>query len=318
MASGDASFDAAAVAEQLVAALAGARRMGWAPMTGLLTADQIADVQLFPTLVTGACIPYHPGSSRTSVQTGVQQVDRDPRMIIGRETAPRISSRGRWCSVEISESVHRQDCADIPTSSAFAAGPATPKAHCGPGGLRFLMPATKAEAGAGRTLSRRLGVEHGQDQSALSAPPDAGPQRARMEEPHRRLVEAPGVVGVISALAAAAAGAELRLVGAPPAPGAAPQGPPVEAKGALGSHPKPPANSMLAQAEVGVDSLAIQRLRVLEDVLFVREVVESAPPGRIWKAMQCVQSSCSVAGWEQPLGCCISSIVDPESLNPES
>ncbi|CAE7939126.1 unnamed protein product [Symbiodinium sp. KB8] len=247
MASGDASFDAAAVAEQLVAALAGARRMGWAPMTGLLTADQIADVQLFPTLVTGACIPYHPGSSRTSVQTGVQQVDRDPRMIIGRETAPRISSRGRWCSVEISESVHRQDCADIPTSSAFAAGPATPKAHCGPGGLRFLMPATKAEAGAGRTLSRRLGVEHGQDQSALSAPPDAGPQRARMEEPHRRLVEAPGVVGVISALAAAAAGAELRLVGAPPAPGAAPQGPPVE-------------------AEVGVDSLAIQRLRVLEDL----------------------------------------------------
>ena len=44
MASGDASFDAAAVAEQLVAALAGARRMGWAPMTGLLTADQIADL----------------------------------------------------------------------------------------------------------------------------------------------------------------------------------------------------------------------------------------------------------------------------------
>ena len=77
--------------------------------------------------------------------------------------------------------------------------------------------------------------------------------------------------GSFQVLAAAAAGAELRLVGAPPAPGAAPQGPPVEAKGALGSHRKPLANSMLAQAEVGVDSLAIQRLRVLEDVLFVRE-----------------------------------------------
>ena len=113
------------------------------------------------------------------MQTGVQQADRDPRMIIGRETAPAISSRGRWCSVEISESVHRQDCADPPTSSAFAAGPATPNAHCRPRGLCFLMPATKAEASAGRTLSRRLGVEHGQDQSALSAPPDAGPQRAR-------------------------------------------------------------------------------------------------------------------------------------------
>ncbi|CAE7214372.1 psiR [Symbiodinium sp. CCMP2592] len=61
------------------------------------------------------------------------------------------------------------------------------------------------------------------------------------ERPWRRVAE----VGEV--LAAAAAGAELRLVGTPPAPGAAPQGPPVE-------------------AEVGVDSLALQRLRVLEDV----------------------------------------------------
>ena len=52
MASGDASFDAAAVAEQLVAALAGARRMG---MMGLLTADHIADL---------ICEPHFGGAGR--------------------------------------------------------------------------------------------------------------------------------------------------------------------------------------------------------------------------------------------------------------
>ena len=117
----------------------------------------------------------------------------------------------------------------------------------------------------------------------------------------------------LQVLAAAAAGAELRLVGTPPAPGAAPQGPPVEAKGAkkrllasrklaLGSGRSgrglsgPPAPAGLGGRPFGP-----------------RRVVESAPraPGRMWETMQCVQSSCSMAGWEQPLGWCIPSTVDP-------